>query len=255
MLKPAVPTSIVVLFLRSLGFAVGTILLLVIGSLAVLLAFPLSFERRYHISQPWNGFVIWWLRKTCKIDYRLSGLEHIPPGPTIVVAKHQSAWETIFLQQFLPPLAWVVKRELLWIPFFGWALALLHPIAIDRKATTFALKQVIRQGQERLAQGQWVLIFPEGTRTAPGSRQPYAASGALLAVNTGYPILPIAHNAGELWPRRGFFKYPGTIDLVFGPLITPSGRPAKVLNALVEQWIESTMQRISRVPEQPAENK
>ncbi len=242
-----------VLFIRSLLFYIGMIVSLIPWSFVVLLSVPLAFEHRHHIARQWNWFVLWWLQQTCKIDYHISGLEHIPKGPVIVAAKHQSACEGFFFQQFLPPLTWVLKKELLMIPFFGWGMAVLQPIAIDRKAAMSALKQVIRQGTERLAQGRWVLIFPEGTRTEPGVRGTYSASAALLAVNSGYPILPVAHNAGEFWPRRGFLKRPGTIELVFGPLLSSAGRKPKELNTLVETWIESTMAHISHVPEKPVD--
>ncbi len=243
----------IVLAVRSLLFLTGMILSVIIWAPVILSAFFLSFEHRYRIAQQWSRFIIWWLNKTCKIKYQISGLENIPPGPAIIVAKHQSAWETVFLQQFMPPLAWVVKRELLWVPLFGWALATLNPIAINRKTPSSALKQILRQGETCLAQRRWVLIFPEGTRTAPGCRSTYGASGALLAVNSGYPILPIAHNAGEFWPRRGFLKRPGTIQLVFGPPIINVGRKAKELNAFVENWIETTMSRISNTSVQPGQ--
>lgn len=208
----------------------------------------LPFQHLYRISQTWAVFNIHWLRLSCGIDYQLSGAEHIPTTPVIVMAKHQSAWETIFLNGYLPPLSWVVKRELLWLPLFGWALALLRPIAINRRAGSSAVRQLIRQGTQRLQQGRWVLIFPEGTRTAPGARQRYGLGGALLATQSGYPVLPIALNAGEFWPRRSFLKYPGTIQVVFGPLIESADRSPQELNRQVEEWIENTMQRISTGP-------
>jgi len=236
------------LFARSLLFSAGMIVSMILVSIGILLCWPLPFERRYSAAQRWSHFVIWWLRITCKIDCHVSGLEHIPAETVIIASKHQSTWETIYFQQFLPPLTWVLKKELLVIPFFGWAMAVLEPIAIDRKAAMAALKQVIRQGVKRLEQGRWVLIFPEGTRIAPGERGVYGSSSAMLAVHSGCPILPVAHNAGEFWPRRGFIKHPGTIDLVFGPLIRSEGHKAKELNRLVEDWIESAMTRISQVP-------
>ena len=134
----------------------------------------------------------------------------------------------------------VLKRELLWLPFFGWALALLRPIAINRESGTSAVKQVIRQGVKHLRQGQWVLIFPEGTRTSPGVRKRYGVGGAVLATHSQYPVLPVALNAGEFWPRRGFLKYPGTVQVVFGPLIESAGHSAQELNQKVEDWIEGT---------------
>lgn len=151
----------------------------------------------------------------------------------------------LFLNQFLPPVAWVVKRELLWLPFFGWALALLRPIAINRQAGASAVKQILRQGVEHLRQGQWVLIFPEGTRTAPGERKPYNPGGAILAVHSGCPILPVAHNAGEFWPRGRFLKRPGTVQVVFGPLISSTGRKPQEVNQRVADWIEGAVAQIS----------
>ena len=229
---------------RSLLFSIGLWLSVgVVGSM-VALSFPLPFLRRYRISQYWTRFNIWWLRTTCRIDYQVSGAEHIPDYPVIVMAKHQSTWETLFLHQYLPPVAWVIKRELLWLPFFGWALALLRPIAIDRQSGASAVKQVIRQGIEHLRQGQWVLIFPEGTRTAPGMRKRYGLGGAVLAVRTGCPILPVAHNAGEFWPRGVFLKRPGVIHVKFGPLIASADRSPHELTQQVEEWIEGAMMRL-----------
>ncbi len=233
------------LFLRSLLFSLGMIVSTSGVASLVVLSFPLPFVRRYRLSQFWSRFNIWWLHITCRIDYQLSGVENIPDRPVVVMAKHQSTWETIFLHQYLPPIAWVVKRELLWIPFFGWALALLRSIAINRQAGASAVKQVIRQGVEHLHQGQWVLVFPEGTRVAPGVRKRYGMGGAVVAVRSGCSILPIALNAGEFWPRGGFIKRPGTIQVVFGPLIDSAGRSPQDLTQQVEDWIEKTMEHIS----------
>lgn len=240
-------TSIPELALRSLLFSLGMLASIGVCASLVVLCFPLPFVNRYRIAQAWARFNIGWLRITCRIDYQLSGVEHVPDQPAIVMAKHQSTWETMFLSQYLPPVAWVIKRELLWLPLFGWALALLRPIAINREAGASAVKQVIRQGMEHLRQGQWVVIFPEGTRTAPGVRKRYGMGGAVLAVHSGYPILPVAHNAGEFWPRRGFLKRPGTVQVVFGPLLDSGGDSPQELNRRVEEWIENTMARIGTV--------
>ncbi|MBK8182440.1 MAG: 1-acyl-sn-glycerol-3-phosphate acyltransferase [Candidatus Competibacteraceae bacterium] len=236
------------LFLRSLLFSLGMITSLTLIAPLIVVGFFLPFVRRYQLSQMWAGFNIWWLRVTCGITYQVTGAEHIPNRPVIVMAKHQSTWETLFFNWYLPPMAWVVKRELLWVPLFGWALALLRPIAINRKLGSAAVKQVIRQGMAHLRRGQWVLIFPEGTRTAPGVRKRYGLGGAVLATHSGFPVLPIAHNAGEFWSRRGFFKRPGTVHVVFGPLLESAGRSPQALNQQVEDWIESNMAAISAVP-------
>jgi 1-acyl-sn-glycerol-3-phosphate acyltransferase len=184
------------------------------------------------------------LKHICGLDYRVDGLEHLPAGAAVILAKHQSAWETIAFQQIFPPQTGVLKRELLWIPLFGWALALLRPIAIDRGAGRVAIEQVIEQGRERLQSGIWVVVFPEGTRVASGTRRRYGIGGAALAAASGYPVVPVAHNAGFFWPRRGFLKRPGTIRVVIGPVIDPRGKTAEEIRRQAEEWIENTMARL-----------
>jgi 1-acyl-sn-glycerol-3-phosphate acyltransferase len=208
-------------------------------------ALILPYKWRYFYLTRWGLFAIWWLRHTCKLDFRVEGRENIPEGTAIILAKHQSAWETIAMQQIFPPQTWVLKRELFWIPFFGWGLAMMRPVGIDRAAGKRALKQVITQGTQRLKDGLWMVIFPEGTRTAPGERQRYAIGGAMLAEKSGFPVVPVCHNAGEFWPKKGFLKKPGTITLVIGPTIDTHGKRATAINSEVEEWIESTYQRIS----------
>jgi 1-acyl-sn-glycerol-3-phosphate acyltransferase len=189
---------------------------------------------------------MWWLKLTCRLDFRIEGQENIPAeGTALILAKHQSAWETIAMQTIFPPQTWVLKRNLLLIPIFGWGLAMTRPIAIDRTAGKKALKQVIEQGINRLQRGLWVVIFPEGTRTAPGQQKRYAIGGAMLAQKSGYPVVPVCHNAGEFWPKQGFVKKPGTITLVIGEAFDPSQMKAADINARVEEWIESTYQRIT----------
>lgn len=206
-----------------------------------LLTFPFPFHARYRFISQWARLQVWMLRMLCRLDYRVQGLEHLPPGPAIVMAKHQSSWETIAFQRIFPPQTWVLKRELLWIPFFGWGLAMLKPIAIERGAGRKAMEQLVRQGRARMQEGIWVVIFPEGTRTAPGQRGRYKLGGAVLAAETGYPVVPVAHNAGSFWPRRGFTKKPGTIRVVVGPVIHPRGKSAEEILARVEAWIEGKM--------------
>ena len=158
--------------------------------------------------------------------------------------KHSSAWETIAQLILFPRQVWVMKRQLLWVPFFGWALAVFNPIAIDRRGGRRAVGQVLRQGQQRLAEGHWVMIFPEGTRVAPGERRRYGLSGALLAAMTELPVIPVTHNAGDFWPRRGVLKRPGTIRMVIGPPIEAAGRSPRDVNRDVEAWIETTLEEI-----------
>ena len=161
------------------------------------------------------------------------------------MSKHQSAWETLYLLMRLPPAGWIIKKELIWLPVVGWCLWILHAISIDRSSGRQARDQIVEQGKDRLNEGTWVNIFPEGTRVAPGKRRRYGMGGALLATSTGTPILPVAHNAGEVWGRYAFWKYPGTIQVHFGPLIQTKGREAAEVNAEVERWIEGEMARIS----------
>ncbi len=197
------------------------------------------------IGRRWGQLILWGLERICNLRYRVSGAENLPDHPCIVLCKHQSAWETIALRALLPPNhTWVLKRELLWLPFFGWGIAAYRPIAIDRRAGRKAMKQLVREGKKWLDAGRWVVVFPEGTRVAPGQRKKYGIGGALLAEKTGYPVLPIAHNAGVFWRRRGFKKYPGTIDLVIGELLPVQGRSALEINRLVEAWIESTVAQL-----------
>ncbi len=206
-----------------------------------LFTMPFPFAWRYRFISQWARFQVWLLKVLCRLDYRVEGLEHLPPGPAIVLAKHQSAWETIAFQRIFPPQTWVLKRELLWVPFFGWGLALLEPIAIRRGAGRQAIEQLVRQGRARLEEGIWVVVFPEGTRVPPGTRGRYRIGGAVLAAKTGYPVVPVAHNAGLYWQRRSFIKRPGTIRVVVGPVIETRGKSAEEILARTEEWIESQM--------------
>jgi len=231
---------------RSALFMAGMVPTTVLFALLGLLTFLFPYRWRYAVITQWTSFNLWWLAVTCKLRYVVEGKENIPAVPSVILAKHQSAFETLAFQRIFPPHVWLLKRELLWVPFFGWGLAMLEPIAIDRKAGRKALQQLLDVGAKRLAAGRWVVIFPEGTRVAPGQRGRYAPGGAMLAVRSACPAVPVAHNAGEFWPRRGFVKYPGTIRIVIGPAIDTRERSAQEVNALAEQWIEETMSTIGR---------
>lgn len=231
-------------FLRSLLFLLLKTLLTIPFGLLVLLAFPLPPLPRYRLITLWGRMVIWLARLTVGIRHRVVGLEHLPAGPAVIMAKHQSAWETIAFQQIFPPLSFVLKKNLLFIPFFGWGLALFSPIAIDRAAGREALKQIEAQGRQRLKTGFWVLIFPEGTRMAPGETGKYQVGGAWLAVKAGVPVVPVAHNAGRCWPKNAFIKRPGEIVVEIGPTIQTEGRKATDVLAETESWIESAMKRL-----------
>lgn len=232
--------------LRSGVFSLLMVVSAILYAPLTLLVAPFPAFTRYRFISRWARFILAALRVICRLDYSVHGQKNLPKGTAIVLCKHQSAWETIALQQILPPQVWVLKRELLWIPFFGWALALLRPIAIDRHAGRQAIHMVLTQGKDRLDQGFWVIIFPEGTRVPPGTRKRYGTSGALLAERSGYPVVPIAHNAGEYWPRRAFHKRAGTIQVVIGPTIQPAGRSAAEIIRLAENWIEGTMEQVSQ---------
>ena len=232
------------LYLRSLLFAVGQAITTVVFTFIALLALVLPYRHRYKLVSQWSLIQLWWLEKTCGVRHEVRGAENIPAEPTVVLSKHQSAWETLALQIYFSPQAWVLKRSLLMVPFFGWGLATLRPIAIDRKAGKDAITQVIEQGTARLRDRIWVVVFPEGTRVPSGKRGRYRMGGALLAERSGGPIVPVAHNAGDFWPRNSFLKYPGTIELVIGEPMDTHGRTAGEINALAEAWIEDTVARL-----------
>lgn len=231
--------------LRSSLFALVQIVVTPVFGLIALATFPFKPLTRYRVVSLWARLMVAAAERVCGIRYRVIGAENIPPPPFIVLAKHQSAWETLAFQVILPPQVWVIKRELLWIPFFGWGLAMLSPIAIDRDAGPRALRQMLEQGRERLARGFCIVIFPEGTRVAPGAHAEYQPGGAWLAVRTATPVVPIAHNAGEVWRRKAFLKRPGEITVSVGAPVEPAGLTPDELNRRVESWIEHEMRRIA----------
>lgn len=231
-------------FVRSFIFLVLQLLLTPVFSTLAILTFPFSPLVRYRLISNYARTMIWLLGVVCGIRHEVIGLENIPKVPCIVLCKHQSAWETLALQVIFPPQAWVLKRELLWIPFFGWGLAMTSPIAIDRSNGKGAVKQLLRQGRERLAQGFFVVIFPEGTRIPYGERGKYKVGGSLLAVSAGVPVVPVAHNAGRLWGRNAFSKHPGKITMSIGAPIATSGLKADEVSSRTEAWIENEIQNL-----------
>lgn len=233
------------LFLRSLLFFTGQVVTAPIFTLIALLAMPLNPILRNDLISGWARSMLWWLKVTCNIRHEITGLENISNQPTVVLAKHQSAWETLAFQAIFPTQVYVLKRELLWIPIFGWGLAMSSPIAIDRSAGREALKKLVAKGQARLNKGFWVVIFPEGTRIEPGKRSKFHIGGAWLATHTKTQVLPVAHNAGEYWPKNSFIKKPGVINIHIGKPIQTEGLKADVLNHQVESWIESEMASLS----------
>jgi 1-acyl-sn-glycerol-3-phosphate acyltransferase len=232
------------IYLRSTLFFIVYAITAVLFSLLGILLWPLPFKWRYAVVSQWAKTNIWLLAKICDVHLDVEGMEHIGSEPAVIICKHQSAWETLALQAVFPPQVWVLKRELLWIPFFGWGLASLNPIAIDRKAGRKALSQVVEQGMDRLSSGAWVVVFPEGTRVAPGHMKKFGIGGARLAVDTGYPVIPVAHDAGKCWPKRGFLKQPGTIKMLIGKKIDTQGLQAADLNQQLYDWMEQRMTQL-----------
>ncbi len=224
--------------LRSALFAAALVLVTPPYALVAMATFPLPRLTRYRIISGWSRLVVRLARAICGIRWQVEGREHLPASPSVILSKHQSAWETLAFQEIFPPQVLVLKRELLWIPFFGWGLAQMSPIAIDRAKGRAALRDIARRGKERLTQGFWVVIFPEGTRVRVGERREYQQGGAWLAAHCGVPVVPVAHNAGRLWPRNAFLKTPGTVTVRIGPPIATAGRDAKQISADVEAWIE-----------------
>jgi len=229
---------------RSSLFALGLVCSTLLFTPIALASTLLPYRFRWRVVTQWSRFNLYWLSLTCGVHSEVDGLDNVPAEPTVILAKHESAWETLAMQRWFAPQVWVLKRELLRIPFFGWGLATMRPIAIDRSAGLSAFEQMLEQGRERLASGCWVVVFPEGTRVPPGERRKFKRGGALLAVHTGRAVIPVAHNAGDCWPRNSFLKYPGTIRVVIGEPIDTAGRTAVEVNRAAEQWIGDTVERI-----------
>ncbi len=227
------------ILLRSSLFALALLLVTPPYALLALLTAPLPRHARYRFISGWAVIMLWLLRHLCGVRWTVEGREHLPSRPAVILAKHQSAWETLAFQAIFPPQVHVLKRELLWLPFFGWGLALMSPIAIDRARGLAALRQIARKGRQRLEQGFWVVIFPEGTRVAPGRKRKYQLGGAWLAVHAGVPVVPVAHNAGRAWPKNSFLKHPMRITVRIGPPIQSAGRDPNEVNVQAEAWIEA----------------
>ncbi|EGV20516.1 phospholipid/glycerol acyltransferase [Thiocapsa marina 5811] len=231
--------------LRSILFFVLYNLMGIVHSLVSVAVAPFqTFEQRYRFVNLWTQATMRLLRRINGVEIEVSGLENLPRGePVVVLANHQSQWETFYLQLLLTPQATVLKRELLWVPFFGWALVLLRPIAIDRGQPGQALKTILRVGQERLDQGISVVIYPEGTRQPPGQVARFNAGGAMLACRAGRRVVPVAHNAGDCWPARSLWRFPGTIRVVVGEPIDCAGATPKAVTEKAEEWIRTTLER------------
>ncbi len=233
------------IFLRSLLFQTYFFASVAVAATGIVLTAPFPGNGPFRITRAWSRGMMIVGKHVCGLDYVIEGAEHIPKSPSVVMIKHASVFEAYAQVVVFPQQVWVLKRELFWIPFFGWGLLALQPIAINRKAGRAAVKQVIEQGKKRLAAGLWVTVFPEGTRMPPGETRKYGVSGAALAQAAGVQIVPVAHNAGDFWPRRGFLKRPGQIRFCIGPPIDASAQSPKETNALVQAWVENKMAEIS----------
>lgn len=232
--------------IRSLLFLAGYATTTVIwGTLGVLTGWLLPYRARFvYIIVVWTSMVLAWLRVTCGIRHEIKGLENLPDEPCVVLVRHESTWETLFLQKLLAPQATVIKRELLRIPFFGWAYSMLRPIAIDRSDARGALRTMIRVGRERLDDGAWVILFPEGTRMPPGQPARFQRGGAALASAAGRPIIVIAHDAGRCWPARKWIKTPGVVHVEISEPIPTAGRTTQDINAEAEAWMQDALKRL-----------
>jgi len=231
-------------WLGSIAFTSFLFLSVPVYASALMAVAPFSARLTYGVVVRWVDAVLLVLRLCCRLDYVVEGRENLPSSASVVLMKHSSAWETLAQIQMFPLQTWVLKRELLWIPMFGWALRMLRPIAIDRAGGAGAVQQVLDQGRQRLDAGYWVVIFPEGTRVAAGQSRRYGLSGALLASAAGRPVVPVAHNAGYYWPRHGLLKRRGTIRVVIGEPIPTAGVGPREINEQVQRWVESQVERI-----------
>jgi len=232
--------------IRSTLFLAFQIVTVVPYALLCLVWAPLPLHWRYRLTVGWPRMVIWAAKVLLGIRHEVRGAHNLPDAPAILLSKHQSSWETLFYPTYMPrELCYVFKRELLYLPFFGWGIGLLDMVHIDRRRGNDAFDHVVRQGARKLAQGRWIIMFPEGTRTPVGSQGRYKSGGARLAIRTGVPVVPIAVNSGECWPRRAFLKRPGLITVSIGAPIASEGKTPDQLSAEVERWIEAEMRRLS----------
>jgi 1-acyl-sn-glycerol-3-phosphate acyltransferase len=233
------------LYIGSTLLFIGIFSSATVAGLLILMSASFSFSLSYKISVIWCHLVLWMAKVFCGLNYKIEGLENIDANqPAIVLSNHQSAWETLALRCIFPTQVVLLKRSLIWLPIWGWALGILKSIAIDRKNQRAALRILLEKGSVYLNQGLWVIIFPEGTRTAAGEIRKFSAGGAMLAQKTGYPVVPVAHNAGDYWPRYSFLKYPGTIKVKIGPAIESRGRKASDINAEAECWIAQAIKEM-----------
>ncbi len=236
------------LYLRSIIFLIGMWIFTIPFTLASLLTFPFPAITRYKFISIWAKTMLYWLRISCNLNFVVKGEQNIGSTASIVLSKHQSAWETLAFQKIFPPQVWVLKKELLWVPFFGWGLAMTSPIAINRKAGRKSLEQILTQGFDRLKKGFWIVMFPEGTRTLPGQKGKYHIGGAWVASKTNTQVIPVAHNAGLFWPKNSILKKPGTIQVSIGEAIDVNNKePDEIIESIRESFRKHVMDSVENV--------
>ncbi len=246
-------------YLRSALYNVFGFSTIIVAALFVIVTFWAPYRFHWWITVNWCRLALWGAKFFCGIRIEVEGTENIPDQPSVIMIKHTSTLETLWQVTAFPQTTWVLKREITWMPIFGWVIGLaLKPIAINRSSGGSAVKQVIRQGKQKLDDGIWVTIFPEGTRMPPGETRRYGVSGAALAANAECPVVPVAHNAADFWSKRSFSKHAGTVRFVIGPSVDPTKQSPKETNLIVQRWVEGTMYEISRLyqektPPQPAD--
>jgi 1-acyl-sn-glycerol-3-phosphate acyltransferase len=233
------------LYVRSSLFWFVHFTSMILVVIAVLIFFWLPVNQRYAIGSSWAKMNMYFLKWFCGLSYEIKGKENISDEASLVISNHQSTWETLSFQDFLPNQLWVMKKELFRIPIFGWGLALMSPIAIDRSAGRKAIDQIVEQGEMKLTEGRWVIIFPEGTRISPGVNSKYKKGGFIFATRISHPVLPVAHNAGEFWPKHSFIKYPGCITVSIGEPFNAMGMNPDDVKEKVESWIRQELDIIS----------
>jgi 1-acyl-sn-glycerol-3-phosphate acyltransferase len=228
--------------MRSLLFYIGFIAIVAVMSTVCCLLCFLPFRLLQRIATYGNYLTMLWLRFTCNIRIQISGQENLPSGPCVILSNHQSTWETFYLQWYFQPASVILKRELLWIPLFGWCLYFMRPIAIKRSNPAGAIRHVLKRGRQRLQEGNRIVIYPEGTRVPAATLGEFKTSGAAIAKKAGVAIVPVAHDAGDYWLRDRFIKQPGTIQMHIGPTIDTSEGNARELTEKTRQWISDKLQ-------------
>ncbi len=237
------------LFFRSFLFMTGLVIYtLLFGPFCLIVCYItlpfMSFEKRFSFITSWIDVIMKWLSITCNISFEVKGLENIPDKPCVVIANHQSTWETFYTYKLFKPQVTMLKQELLWIPVFGWGLKLLKPIAINRSKKRQALKMIMSEAPKAINNGFWYVAYPEGTRVPVDTHVAFASGSSLIACGGGFNVLPVAHNAGYCWPGKRFLKYPGKITLSIGPVISSADKDARALTREVELWIRKEQQTL-----------